>query len=49
MKFISLIVIFAYSLNANSIFGQTIELTDWRFWIPIGMMFVGWLEGYFEK
>lgn len=49
MKIISFFTIFAYSFNVNHIFGRTIELTDWRFWVPVGMMFIGWLEGHFEK
>lgn len=49
MKIIPFLTVFIYSVKADDIFQRDISVSEWRYWLPIGMMIVGFIDGLLQK
>ncbi len=49
MKLIAMLVVLAYSVNADEFFQRDVSPWEWRYWLPIGMMIVGFIDGMLQK
>lgn len=49
MRLIAPLIVLAYSVNADEIFQRDISIWEWRYWLPIGMMIVGFIDGLLQK
>lgn len=49
MKLIAMLVVLAYSVNADEFFQRDVSPWEWRFWLPIGMMIAGLADGLLQK
>lgn len=49
MRLFALLIVVAYSVNADEFFQRDISILEWRYWLPIGMMIVGFIDGLLQK
>lgn len=49
MKYLTFIAAFIYSINADNIFQRDISLFEWRYWVPLGFMILGFVQGIFSE